>query len=189
MKRFLIMLPVVTFMVMIIVAPANASSQKIVFEDGSYCISVSKASTIQPIAVDTVARMASTSGWGGTATPSGARSVWVTTKFYSWFGKLICSVRSGVRWTWSGGVITSHTRYKPKLIVSSHVPLTSINMTYRWGEQWWFSWNGKPHGGWYTSVDMHVSQSIFKYGVLGASDVSHEYKEYANGRYWWEATL
>ena len=178
----------VMIFVAVIAAPAQAVTQKIVFPDGSYCISGSTVKTFDTIGSTPGVRMSTASGWGGTPSSSGARSVYVWSKGYNILGMHLVTVTSGVYWEWSGGHVTYHKRYVPKLSTYNQLPLTSVTLTYSWGPAWHFTWNGKADGGWYASTNMRLEQSIFKYGTFGIRNLVHEYKVQANGRYWWKAT-
>lgn len=171
------------------VLPALAKASQIhVFPDGHYAITEASTSATKTVATSN-SRRVSWSGWSGTASSSGSRNAWMTTTIYNIFHNRVYAVKSGVHYSWGNGIVKTHTRYEPTLEVYVRIPATSCTMTRNWGQQWPFTWNGKALGGWYTSVNMHVKQAIFRYGIYGDIDIFHQYKLQGNGRYWWKATM
>ncbi len=169
---------------------ATTDSQMTFFPDGHYAVTEASISATKTATTGNITPMSSTDlGWGGTATSSGSADAHVTTVVYSILGIKVYSVTSGVHFSWSNGIVQTHTRYEPTLQVDFRIPATSCTMTRDWGQQWAFAWNGKATGGWYTSVVMHVKQAIMKYGIYGNMDITHEYKLQGNGRFWWRWTM
>lgn len=83
---------------------------------------------------------------------------------------------------------TRELHHYPGLDPYNGVPLISIAMSYKKGAAYRFTWNGKSDGGWAADVTCYLKQAVFKYGVLGESQVNHLFKVQANGRYFWRAT-
>ncbi|MCX6728145.1 MAG: hypothetical protein NTV39_00020 [Candidatus Saccharibacteria bacterium] len=179
-KRLIVLTLAVIVFSAILPALAKADSPKF------YVISTASSSGKTTAVLS--GRGASSSGWLGTPRSSGSSDAWVTSTIYNVFGKRVYAVRSGVHYSWSNGIVKTHTRYLPTLTVYVRIPATSCTMTKDWGPEWPFTWNGKVKGGWYSSVTMHVSQAIMKYGIYGKVDFFHQYKMQGNGRCWWKAT-
>lgn len=180
MKRFIVVLCVVALAAMALAAPSFASTNN---QRGFYMVTSSGVAGAKALSASN--SIMYSGGTGGTASSRGSRSAYIKTTIYSLLGAPIVDIKTTSNWSWSSGVVTSHSWNEP--VVTKRWGGCNITSKVTYGQSGWRVWNGRAHGCWYQSVKIHVVESILKIGIVGEWDIIHEYWLHGNGTYKWHS--